>query len=229
MRRLAKLWIVFIIICAVAIAIFFLHGTFPNQFNGLFDKKEISNKVLETPYELSRTSLATSSDGKILALYKNIRIGQINQGELWAVNLENGQEELLAKEGEALPQGIVNVSDVPNPPLEIANIKTAVFSNDNKTLYFWDSLAYMVSGAVYSVDLSNKTISFIAGSNYLDVIKKGKYKDYLVLYKHEYMSAGGSYDYYYVVDPKNGDEIKTIGVSLPDLNRSSWENSLENK
>jgi hypothetical protein len=223
-----KLWIVFVIICAVAVFVFFLYKTFLDQFNGLLGKKETPNSVLETPYELSRTGLATSSDNKILALYKDIRIGQINQGELWAVNLKNGQEELLAKEGEALPQGIVNVSDVPNPPLEIANIKAATFSSDNKTLYFWDSLAYMVSGAVYSVDLSSKAINFIGGSNYLDVIKKGKYKDYLVLYKHEYMPAGGSYDYYYVVDPKNGDEVRAIGSSLHNLNDFSWEDLLMN-
>jgi hypothetical protein len=178
--------------------------------------------------EIERINLATSTDGKTLVIYKNVKISSISQGELWSKNLENGQEELLVREGMTEDYNIKNISDTTNKPIDISSISEAKFSTDNKYLYFTDSLAYVTSGAIYSINLTTKEIGFIGGSNYLDVIKKGKYKDYLILNKHKYFPAGGSYDYYYVVNPKNGEEIKPIGNSLVGLSNFSWENSLLN-
>lgn len=166
---------------------------------------------------INGTSLATSSDDKIVAFYKNTYDGR---GELWTLNLRNGQEELLT-------------NDIPESPAsgdftskENPNIPEAMFSNDGKTLYFMDNRAYVTSGEVYSINLSDKKINNLGTSNYLDVIRSGKYKDYLIFYKHEYIPSGGSYNYYYVVNPVSGEKVRSIGDTLDSLDDFAWEEPL---
>ena len=214
-----KLLIILSAVLVVFLILFLTFKILPENFSRYFENKS---------RELERKNLVTSTDGKTLIFHKTIKISSISQGELWSKNLENGQEELLVREGMTEDYNIKNISDTTNKPIDISSISEAKFSTDNKTLYFIDSLAYMTSGAIYSINLTTKEIGFIGGSNYLDVIKEGKYKDYLILNKHKYFPAGGSYDHYYVVNPENGEEIKPIGNSLNGLSNFSWENSLLN-
>lgn len=165
---------------------------------------------------------SVSADGRKLAFYKAKNSKNISTGKLWIKDLETGTEELVISEGS-----ISNLKLKDAPP-EISKIKNEMFSSDGKTLYFIDSLAYVTSGAVYSFDLSNKKINFIGGSNYLDIIREGKFKDKLILYKHEYFSGGGAYDRYYIIDPKNGTKLRVIGSTLDDFDGIGWDDSLSN-
>ena len=72
--------------------------------------------------EIERINLATSTDGKTLVIYKNVKISSISQGELWSKNLENGQEELLVREGMTEDYNIKNISDTTNKPIDISSI-----------------------------------------------------------------------------------------------------------
>jgi hypothetical protein len=158
------------------------------------------------------TNLSTSSDESLLALTKSVgniisdETGDKNYNELWLSNLKSGKKELLAKSGP------ISFSDKESPT-EFYNIKTAVFSNDNKILYFLASY-YATSDALFSINLESKEIKFICGSNYLDVIKTGKYKDNLVTNQHRYFDGGGSYYRFYITNPKTGNDIKEVGDSL---------------
>jgi len=200
----------FVVIIIVSL-VFFAPKYFSNKFEGV---------TINDRHESFRANLATSSDNNLIASYRNYKVGEITVGELWLTNLSNNEQKLLVKEGPIASSSMVNASGISNPPKKIFYIKSSVFSNDNKKLYFLDSLAYMVSGAIYSIDLNDGKLSFVCGSNYLDVVKEGKYKDYLITNQHrpheDYDS--GTTDYFYIVDPSDGEDVKNLGNSLDSLN-----------
>lgn len=178
--------------------------------------------TLKTYYGAQKTNLAISSDKKSLAVHKDAFKGDITLSELWFRDVKTGKEDLLIKSG---PTESLNLVDAPD---EISGIYSAVFSGDGKTLYFTDQLAYVTSGAVYSINLETKKINFISGTNYLDIVKTGKYKDFLILNKHKYIPGGGSYDRYYAVNPNTGEEVRDIGNNLENFDGLSWDDALLN-
>ena len=177
------------------------------------------NVVSEGSYELPKTNLATSSDGKLVVFYKNIVVNNASKGELWMVNLENEKENLLAKDE------LSSSAEMAESSPDIPSVSQAVFSNDNKILYFIDEFAHVTSGNLYSINLIDKKMKLVCGSNYLDIFKSGKYKDYLITNQHRYYDGGGSYNDFYITDPNTGKDVKTIDSSLDKL---GWENSLSN-
>jgi hypothetical protein len=53
-------------------------------------------------------------------------------------------------------------------------------------------------------------LHLITRGNSLEVIPVGKYKNYLIVQRHKYFLAGGSYDWYWLINSQ-GKEIDPIG------------------
>jgi hypothetical protein len=83
-----------------------------------------------------------------------------------------------------------------------------ILSNDNKTLYYARD-QWVTSKGVYKLDLNTLQDKFITPGSNFQVIKDGKYKDYMVVNKHKYFEKGGSYDQDVLVTP-DGEEISAI-------------------
>ncbi len=161
--------------------------------------------------------IATSSDGNLVVSAQENRDKEWSKSvyykDLWTLNILTGETELLVVGGPfKQPIGHPEVMDY--IPDEIPNIYGATFSSDDKTLYFITDY-YVVSDAIFAVDLNNKQVRFITGGNYVDVIRQGKYKDYLITNQHRYYhDQDGSYDYYYITDPSNGKDVEVLGDDL---------------
>ncbi len=68
------------------------------------------------------------------------------------------------------------------------------FSPEGEKLYFISS-AWMVSGAVHCTNVDGTGERFVTDGNSLEIVPKGKYKGHLIVQKHKYYLAGGSYDW----------------------------------
>lgn len=130
--------------------------------------------------------------------------------EIWMFDFATKNKSLLVKSGDIKDLKIANVNKDNFPFSEIHDLILGEFSNDGKYFYF-ASYAWSTSYAVFSININSKEIKLITDSNYLEVIKAGKYKDMLLTMHHRYYDGGGTYDYYYITDPKNGKDVKNLG------------------
>ena len=163
-----------------------------------------------------------SLDGKYIAYTKDAEnveydpVDPFNYNEIWLRNLDLGSEYILVKSGDIKNLNITNVNQDNFPFSEIRNLSIVDFSTDSNYLYFF-SRAWTTSLAMFSVNIKTGEIFFITDSNYLEVIKEGKYKDMLITNHHRYYDdREGSYDYYYITDPATGEDIKEIGAEKYD-------------
>jgi len=136
---------------------------------------------------------------------------KLQYNQIWLYNFDSQEKEVLVKSEKIANLNVINKDDFPFD--EIYNLQIGDFSNDNKYLYFFSG-AWTTSAAIFSINLDTKEIKFISAGNYLEVIKDGEYKDYLILNQHRYYPGGGSYDNYYIINPSDGEEIKDLGDKL---------------
>lgn len=130
--------------------------------------------------------------------------GDSINNELWIRYNKSKKEELL-----------VECRDNEDTKKLIVDIFAAVRSDDKQKIYFMCN-AWATSAAIHEVILRTKEERFICDGNYLEVIKKGKYKGKLIVSQHRYLSGMnmGSYDYFYIVDD-NGKVLKKLGEEIP--------------
>ena len=83
------------------------------------------------------------------------------------------------------------------------------FSTNGKLVYFL-SEAWTTSGALHVVDTTNSKEHFVCAAAEFEVVTSGEYRDDLLVQQHRYFIGGGSYDWYWLLNP-DGKEIGPVG------------------
>lgn len=142
------------------------------------------------------------TDEKVIYIKRNPNNETIEEGYSPVTNiveydLKNHTEKILLK-------GCDSQSDFGSG----CSYSKPILSNDNKTLYYSRD-QWVTSHGVYKLDLITFQDKFITAGNDFEVIRDGKYKDYIVVNKHKYIENAGSYDQDFLVTPE-GKEISAI-------------------
>ena len=88
------------------------------------------------------------------------------------------------------------------------------FSLDDSKVYF-ETDAWATSPAIHELDISTGNTRFISDGYGLIVIPQGEYAGDLIANTHKYFNGGGSYDWYWIIDPKTGEDVSNpVGDSL---------------
>lgn len=169
------------------------------------------NNVKQITYTGIDTLAVISPDKKLIAFVRqnpgiydeNNEIMLTDNSEIWLYDLTNNKNTCII-----LP---VNDEAGVEPENILKNFDNLVFSNDGQKLLFISS-AWATSGAIHEYSIPSKIQRYLISGNSLYIIPNGKYKDYLVVNKHKYYQAGGSYDYFWLLDME-GKEIREIGES----------------
>ena len=119
--------------------------------------------------------------------------------EVWTMKVDGSVPQLVLRE---------HASDMPEH--NMTGIDTLLFSLDCMKLYI-STEAWAISPAVHEIDLETHRDRFLSAGSIESVISKGEYKGFLIVQKHKYFVGGGSYDWYWVVDPRSGEEVGPIG------------------
>jgi hypothetical protein len=154
-----------------------------------------------------------SSDKKEVVFLRDygdvIDDSKLNQ--IWIVNLGSLKEECILKAGKiSSKHATIPKSYTDAFGSKLDQIDKVIFSNNSNTIYFLSN-AWVTSGAIFSFDRKKSKLTFLTSGNSLDIISKGNFKYDLIVNKHKYNPQGGSYDFYYIINPNNGKELKTIG------------------
>jgi len=85
---------------------------------------------------------------------------------------------------------------------EIASFSNPVFSLDGGFIYV-EVPEYATSNSVYQVNISTRAVRKVIDGNQTRVIRTGRYRGYLLVWRHQYYDAPnfGSYEAAYVVRP----------------------------
>ena len=120
--------------------------------------------------------------------------------ELWTISIDGSSpRKLLSTHGED------------DSHLAICAFDAKQFSSDGKLLYF-ETPAWVTSGATHVFDFRIGKERFVVASNGLKVLndcKSKKYRDHLLVNQHRYYKSGGSYDAEFLYTPQ-GKEIRMI-------------------
>ncbi len=120
--------------------------------------------------------------------------------EIWIISVNEMTKKLLVA-----PH--FNCKDVSKAILDPHNLQ---FSPDSKTLYF-ETSAWVTSGAVHAVDANGKHIRFVTDGGDLRIVQYGPYKGDLIVNQHRYRFKGdtplGSYNWDWIFTP-TGKQIK---------------------
>jgi len=161
------------------------------------------------PRQLTSTGLdrdpVLSPDGRTIAFIREtpadsveILIGPEEATELWTIRVDGSDARMLLKGRSAEIAGEA-----------LAQFQSPRFSPDGQRIYFL-SAAWANSSAVHVLDLSTGSERFLVAGNSLDVLPAGDYAGFLVVSQHRYFLGGGSYDWYWLVNPE-GKEVDPIG------------------
>ncbi|BCW90251.1 hypothetical protein sos41_34190 [Alphaproteobacteria bacterium SO-S41] len=130
--------------------------------------------------------------------------GEMRQSELWLAAADGSGAKLLS------------TTDA-NEDMEkiVCDFLNKQFDSKSTRLYY-ETRAWATSNAVRQVDLKTGADAFFAAGNGFWVItcSDNPYLDHLALSQHRYFVQGGSYDWYYLVDPA-GKEVGTFGEEAP--------------
>jgi len=165
--------------------------------------EDLGSPSVKSPTDLIRAdehhSFMIRDTGKPLVMGSGN--GDVTNNELWLFDTRTGDKRLLVvcKDAEKMED---LVCDIQNP----------MFSADKAEVFF-ESSAWAVSGSIHAVDLKTGKERFVSAGNGLLVVSKGKYKGKIITQKHKYHGAPnyGSYDHYFVIDPKSGRELVDLG------------------
>jgi hypothetical protein len=130
--------------------------------------------------------------------------GDVEAGQLWVIRTNGSGARLL-----------VDGHDSKDPRGVLAELASPVFSPDGHSIYF-RSEAWATSGAIHAVDLKDGKERFVTDGNSLAVVGAGMYAGALIVSKHKYWLAGGSYDWLWLVS-QTGKEIGPVGPEDVDI------------
>ncbi|MCX6795780.1 MAG: hypothetical protein NT165_03615 [Candidatus Falkowbacteria bacterium] len=184
-----------------------------------YQVEDVSSSTATMP-KSDENKIITSQNGEFSAFTKDAEnivydpVDSVNFNEIWISNLKSKKDRILIKSGKIKDLKIANVNKDNFPFDEIRNLILSDFSIDGNYLYF-SSAAWTTSEAVFSVNIKTDDIRFITDSNYVEVVKNGKYKGMLITNHHRYYKdKEGSYDHYYITDPKTGEDVKELGENI---------------
>jgi hypothetical protein len=159
---------------------------------------------------LPNQSLQRFSDGKSIAFVRDTQgvlvdagAGDVNATELWLLNLDTKQAELLIKG-----------KDDPQVEKILAGFDSPRFSPDSRFIYF-KSAAWVTSDSIQKISLDTKEVRFMIDGVTLEVIPKGKYSGFLLvdraLIKFDKNGDSLGRDVYLWLVSPDGKPIKEIG------------------
>ena len=138
----------------------------------------------------------------------DVGVGDVEATELWIVDVDGRHATMLLRgKANQKMEKVLGSMDVPQ------------FSPDGQTIYF-QSMAWVTSGAIHAYDLARKTDRFVCAGNELEVVPRGEYAGCLLATQHRYFLGGGSYDWYYLLRP-NGKEVGVVGED-PETFRATY-------
>jgi len=124
--------------------------------------------------------------------------GEASADQLWTVNLDGTSPRMLIEGHEGT-----------SPKSTLAALDTPMFSPDGRTVYF-TSAAWATSGSIHAVAAAGGKERFVTDGNALTVVQSGQYAGSLIVSKHKYWLAGGSYNWFWLVAP-SGEEKGAVG------------------
>ncbi|MDY7225620.1 TolB family protein [Hyalangium rubrum] len=149
-----------------------------------------------------------SADGKAVVFVRRgsgakleSAAGEVEANELWWMDTTGGK-----------PRRLVRSAASDDPKKFLGALQTPQFSPDGKTVFFM-SAAWTTSSAVHKVDVATGKEQFVSPGNSLEVIPRGEYQGRLIVQMHKYFLGGGTYDWFWVLEP-DGREIGPIGEDL---------------
>jgi dipeptidyl aminopeptidase/acylaminoacyl peptidase len=147
---------------------------------------------------------ALSPDGKMVAFVRATPKRKVEAGsgddtsELWLIASDATKPTRLVE-----PHGAPKMDNV------VALVSNPHFSCDGKRLFF-ETTAWVTSGAVHVIDLATRREHFVCGGGALKIVRAGDYRDCLLVQQHRYFIGGGSFDWFWLVRP-NGKEVGPVG------------------
>lgn len=98
------------------------------------------------------------------------------------------------------------------PERQLCGFTEKQFNSDGRLLYFLTP-GWVTSGALHVYDFKTQKERFVVAASGLFVLNKckGAHKDRLAVMRHKYFVFGGSYDWYWLYDPKTKKEIGPLG------------------
>jgi len=98
------------------------------------------------------------------------------------------------------------------PERQLCGFTAKQFSSDGRLLYFLTP-GWATSGALHAYDFRTLKERFVVDANGFAVLSrcKGEHKDRLAVMRHKYFVFGGSYDWYWLYDPRTKKEIGPLG------------------
>lgn len=98
------------------------------------------------------------------------------------------------------------------PERQLCGFTAKQFSSDGRLLYFLTP-GWATSGALHAYDFKTQRERFVVDASGLVVLStcKGEHKDRVAVMRHKYFVFGGSYDWYWLYDPKAKKEIGPLG------------------
>ena len=98
------------------------------------------------------------------------------------------------------------------PERQLCGFTSKQFNSDGRSLYFFTP-GWATSGALHVYDFKAKAERFVVAASGLFVLSacKNEHKDRLAIQRHKYFVFGGSYDWYWLYDPKTNREIGPLG------------------
>jgi hypothetical protein len=120
---------------------------------------------------------------------------------LMRVNVDgSGEAVLLRSRASQKPEG------------KLCGFTAKQFNSDGRLLYFLTP-GWATSGALHVYDFKAKAERFVIAASGLFVLGacKNEHKDRVAILRHKYFVFGGSYDWYWLYDPKTNKEIGPLG------------------
>jgi hypothetical protein len=103
---------------------------------------------------------------------------------------------------------------------------TAKQFNSNGQLLYFLTPGWATSGALHVYDFKARTERFVVDASGLFVLSacRNEHKDRVAIMRHKYFVFGGSYDWYWLYDPKTKKEIGPLGeIEEKDLAKQAEE------
>lgn len=126
--------------------------------------------------------------------------GNDAESELWVVDVAGGSARRL-----------VNARRSDDAEENLTFFASPQFSPNGETVYFLTQ-AWATSSAVHAVNLATGRVRFVCPGNSLKVVPRGEYAGYLIVSQHKYFLGGGTYDWYWLIEP-SGKPVDAIGES----------------
>jgi hypothetical protein len=123
--------------------------------------------------------------------------------QLWLVNADGSAEHALVQHDPAT-----------DPDWELCSFGDIQFSSDSRLVYFLaHGTGFGIGNPLYVYDLTTGKRRLITAAWRLFVLQQcaiAEYVDFLVVAQHDYFLFGGSYDWWWLVDP-DGVRVGPIG------------------